>query len=228
MSGYRKRRFVRQLVIFLVLSIIISLGAADWVGAEDETSPYYLALRGGPGWAANATRTSGPYETDMAFEGEYAFNLAGGLRINHFRVEGEVGYVNMSLDKRVSSGGVNREISGSDKHYTLMVNGLVDWRNSSLVTPFFGLGLGPVYTHLDTSFPIRDGTYVNTDDAEWAFGYQLMAGLALTINPHVELELMYRFYGTTQRSHTQEAAVTDVDVDGTQAHFVTLGLRYCF
>jgi len=228
MSGYRKRRFFRQLGVFLVISIIIGIGAADLAWAEDEVGPYYLVLRGGPGWALNATRTAGEYETDMAFEGEYAFNLAGGLRINHFRVEGEVGYVKMSLDKRVSAGGADREISGSDQHYTLMVNGLVDWKNSSLVTPFFGLGLGPVYTHLDTSFPIRDGSYVETDDADWAFGYQAMAGLALTINPHVELELMYRFYGTTQRSHTQEAAVTEVDVDGTQAHFICLGLRYCF
>ncbi|MBW2618069.1 MAG: porin family protein [Deltaproteobacteria bacterium] len=228
MSGYRKRRFVRQLGILLVLSIIIGIGAAGWAWAEDEVSPYYLALRGGPGWAQDATRTSGPYETDMNFEGEYAFNLAYGRRISHFRLEGEVGYVNMSLDKRVSVGGVSREISGSDKHYTLMVNGLADWRNSSPVTPFIGLGVGPVYTRLDTSFPIRDGSTVKTDDAEWAFGYQLMAGLALTINPHIELELMYRFYGTTQRSHTQEANITQVDVDGTQAHFICLGLRYCF
>ena len=59
-----------------------------------------------------------------------------------------------------------------------------------------------------------------------------MAGVSWEINPSWSLELMYRYYGITHRTHSQVGAtrndVTSVELAPQQIHFVLLGLRFSF
>jgi opacity protein-like surface antigen len=91
--------------------------------------------------------------------------------------------------------------------------------------------IGAAYVHHDISYARTVNTY-SSDDHDWMFAYQLMAGVSWSINPQWELDLMYRYYRIDHREHKQTStnpnAPPAVDLDPQGVDSVVLGLRYSF
>ncbi len=236
---------MHKITFYVVLTVVMFFCANAAIAAEEvvETTTVttttkkelplnYITFRGGPGWANKVNRVAGIYESDQKFKSEYMLNLAYGRYLcDWFRLEGELGYVHMGLDKLENKNTGNEvDISGRDTHITGMLNAYIDIINSTDFTPFVGGGIGFAHAELDTEFigPFH-GAKVRTEDSDTVFAYQLLAGVSWAFHPSWALDLMYKFYGTNERNHTNsEGNATEVDVKGTQASFVELGLRYRF
>ncbi len=217
-------------IVFLGVFLIGVSAPADEGGANS----FYLAVRGGPGWADRTDRQpeSGG-GAKLKFESEYDLNLAAGYRIVPWlRAEGELGFVDMSIDNlELQSRGVTVDANGHDRHYRGMLNVYLDGANSSAFTPFIGAGAGAIRANLDISWTLpRSGAEVTADDWDWAFAWQFMGGIAWRVTSCLEVEFAYRYYGSDDRSHTNHSAATSSDVvlDGTRGSFVHTGLRYYF
>jgi len=222
------------LMIAVMISVILVGGAAGEAGDECEPTLFYIALRGGPGWADDSTRSPRSGQgAKMKFESEYDVNLAGGSRLFPWlRAEAELGLVNMSLDKlSLKKLGETAEASGHDRHFRGMLSLYLDGANSTAFTPFAGAGAGLIRANLDICWDLPStAETVRADDWDWAFAWQAIAGVAWEISPSLELELSYRYYASNDRSHTNHSGArqADVVVDGTKASFVHAGLRYQF
>ena len=213
-------------IIVLGMALFLSSAPAGET-EEGEDNRFYLALRGGPGWADRAERVprSGG-GAKLKFESEYDVNLALGFRFSPFlRAEGEAGFVNMSLKNlHLKTRGETVPAHGHDRHYRGMVNLYLDGANSTPFTPFIGAGAGTVRANLDLSWALpATGQTVRADDWDWAFAWQFMAGISGRVSRCLEVEVLYR-------SHTNHSAASqpDVVVDGTRASFVQGGLRGYF
>ncbi len=90
-----------------------------------------------------------------------------------------------------------------------MANVYLDFVNSSPVTPFLTAGIGMAEV---TLFDYYDDT---------VFAYQVGAGLTFAINPHMSIDLKYRYFATE-----------DLDFEGIEAEFashnVYCGFRFTF
>ena len=226
---------MKNIVVYgTIVCLGIFLFGAFASAEESGTDSFYLALRGGPGWADRAERQpeSGS-GAKLEFDSEYDLNLAVGYKfLPWLRAEGELGFVNMSLDNlHLESRGESVGAHGHDRHYRGLVNVYLDGANSSPFTPFIGVGGGVVRANLDLSWALpSSGATVTADDWDWAFAWQFTAGIAWRAASDLELEVSYRYYGTDDRSHANHGAAMnpDVVVDGTRASFAQAGLRYCF
>ena len=234
---------MKKSVFFIVFTVALGLFTVDWLFAETTVTEVastteaaiplnYVTFRGGPGWANEANRTAGMYESDQKFKSEYMLNLAYGRRLcDWFRLEAEIGYTHMSVDNlKNKNSGSEVDISGNDSHISGLINAYFDIKNSTDFTPFVGVGVGVAHTKLDTEFigPVH-GVKVKTNDSDTAFAYQFLAGVSWAFHPSWSIDLMYKFYGTNERDHTNSAGnAVSVNVEGTKASFVELGLRYCF
>ncbi len=60
---------------------------------------------------------------------------------------------------------------------------------------------------------------LSSDDSDWAFAYQIGAGIGYAINEKATIQAGYRYFGTDKLSFTKERA---------ELHNVTVGVRYRF
>ena len=224
--------FMRMFLKTVIPPMLILLISAGSVLAEDGPSSNYLFVRGGPGWAGDSIRVEANRSGKIKFESEYDINVGyGHYFCDWFRLEPELGYVHMKVDKMIAlAGGSDTGMVGEDKHYRAMLNAYVDWKNKTAFTPFAGGGIGLVWAHHDTSFATRTGIPVVTDHKDTAFGWQLMGGVNWALNESWKLDLMFRHYQTNDRDHSNDPAapIIEVDVEGTESNFLELGIRYCF
>lgn len=218
----------KRLILAVACAIPILLILPVIAGAEDLN---YVTVSCGHNWASDVDRTAGTRTANVEFESTLEWGAAIGRRVQPWlRVEGEFRYLDMGVKEITGHFGQDMDESGQDRFYTLMVNGLADFRNSTAITPFAGLGLGMVNAHHDVSFtPLDDQSVVVSDHHDWVFGYQLLAGVNWELNPKWSIDLMYRYLGTESRDHVQDhAPIRDVNVDSANIHSLTLGLHYRF
>jgi opacity protein-like surface antigen len=111
------------------------------------------------------------------------------------------------------SGGacVTENISSSDiTALSFLINGYVDFVNSSRFTPYISGGIG--VANLDYKI-------ANWSDYDSVFAYQVGAGVAFAINKHFTIDLKYRFFATEELETT---------IDTFESHNIYLGVRYNF
>lgn len=219
-KGDRMKKLLMVLVVFVVLPVSAEAGLQ------------YLAIRGGPGWASDTDRIPNPGGGSViSFKSEFDLNIAYGRSfIEWLRAEIELGYVNMDLDKMYMKKQENTvELEGSDTHIRAMLSAYADWNNSTGFTPFIGGGIGLAHANLDMKWELpNQGTTAETESSDNAFVWQVVAGTGWRIGSSWELELMYRYYSSNDRTHDnhETANYPDVEVEGTKASFVELGIRY--
>jgi opacity protein-like surface antigen len=229
------KMFMAAACVFSVIAGMtpVNLPAGEEKGEEGVPSNY-VATRLGLGWVNDSTREprtgSGG---EMKFKSESDLNLAYGYRVLPWlRLEAELGYVHMGLDEMtLKHRGETVDIHGHDRHLRGMLNVYGDWDNASSLTPFVGAGVGVIQARLDIKWELpRTSQTVEADDRDYAFAWQLLAGVSWRIASSWELELMYRYYASDERTHENhsEATSSKVDVDGTSASFLDLGVRYGF
>jgi opacity protein-like surface antigen len=147
------------------------------------------------------------------------FNV--GLRVGYeweaFRLEGEFRY----QDNDAKSIG-RHPAKGDRAAYPLLVNAIYDIHLGWPVSPHFGAGIGVVGLHDRISVPVI-GVGQATDQTDWEFGYQAIAGLRYDISPALAVDLDYRYLGTTTARFTTRPGLV---IDGTPVGNLQATSRY--
>jgi outer membrane immunogenic protein len=212
-----------------LLSLVAALILAIGFGATTASAQMYMSGNLGVVMVSDA---------DVSLEGitfaELTFDTGLGLTAglghaygNGLRSEIELGYRANDLDKAkidpfiADLAGVPRSIplNGDVSSLSLMVNGYYDFQTGGPITPFVGGGLGFARVSLDSSI-------LGIDENNTVFAYQLAAGGSISLNPRLNLDLQYRFFGTS------DPKFTDDEGDRIKIEYMThnlmVGLRYSF
>lgn len=149
-----------------------------FLGLVDYQGPYISVLGG---W--NKTED----DSGLDFDGGWLGGVAVGGKTAWARAELEATYRNNEIDT----------FGGDDiSSWGLMANGYWDIETGTIVTPYFGAGIGAAYVDLDTAID---------DDSVVRFAYQGMVGVNFNVAPQWKLGAEYRYFSTTE--------VSDVDND---------------
>jgi len=162
----------------------------------------------------------GPSNSTLEFDNGFAIYGAGGYRFpNNFRVEGEVGYGNIDLD-RLKVGSTSAKLNGDVDLFTATGAVFYDFATGTRFTPYAGLGAGIAHQK-SSRVSATSGTTTVTANGDsgtdlTAFGE---AGVSINIAPKFDLVPAYRY----QWINDGESGFDD-----TTAHVFKVGLRYWF
>lgn len=211
--------------IFLIGAVILVFIMLQSISCGASSGPY---LSGHVGMAfmgdSDISKHYGTVdvEGDMGFEPGYELTLAGGYQWKMFRLEGEIGYQNNSID--AINGCVGpvcvSDVSSSGHASTLsfLANGYLDFDNQTSFTPYITAGIGLATMEVN-DFDIA-GYHIG--DSEDTVGvYQLGAGVAYDMNEHFAVDFKYRYL--TMMDSEYDGVDTDIDI-----HSMYIGLRYNF
>ena len=154
--------------------------------------------------------------------GGFASLLAGhswGL----FSLEGEVAYMKAGLDGvKPYPNAANLNLNGDVRAEMAFVNVKVEPWAGHAITPYVGAGAGVGVAHYK-----YDATGNATRDSgdDGGFFWQLKAGVAWHVNPNVAVDLGYRYINFPDYRESSGQVTGRMDTD---AHIVSLGLRYGF
>lgn len=227
MTIYRQTISLKPLVLAMMMGSVIAFAptpaaAGDYFSAQLETGQHQ-----------DSKRTTATYNATIKYHAPTAIKLAYGRHYGQYRLEGEFGYAKSNINEIVGHYGQDTEESGHEEYYSLMINGLMDFKNATKFTPYIGAGLGAVDIHHKASFKPRTTKTFHTDDYTWVFGYQAMAGVNWQVKPKMALSLSYRYFATNGHTHTHTATggtatYTDFEIDSTKIQYLGLGLNYAF
>jgi len=160
---------------------------------------------------------------EISFKPGYSLTMALGMGIDldiEGRVEIEGGYNVNDVDEVVVGGGPTSTPGGELTTAFLMANTYHDYDIQSVFTPFFGLGAGIADITLNLE------NYGESSDT--VFAYQAILGESYAITKNLNLELKYRYLGTTTVELTSKDATLDSYETDLSQHNIHLGLRYQF
>lgn len=147
-----------------------------------------------------------------SYDTGYGFSVAAGYDFQPVRLEFDFGYKSSKLNKLSGPGG-SATVDLDTNVMSYMVNAIYDFKNSTIVTPFIGGGVGL----LNGEF--KQNSYsVDTN----AFGYQFIVGTAFNLNKNFAIDLSYRFQGAGG-----EFSKDGVDVAYNSSN-IFAGVRYTF
>jgi opacity protein-like surface antigen len=176
----------------------------------------------------------GKIENDMGFN---LHTAVGKTFSNGAAIELEFGYNESDADKfrgeDFSAGGVtvhtfDAELDAETSISTLMVNGLYNLKNSSIVTPYAGVGIGIGWAEIEGSRGEASGTN---------FAFQVLAGIDIALTDRLSLLTGYRYLDAGEISEDGAFYLTDgryiAAADGEysfdlQSHNFEAGLKYSF
>ena len=180
---------------------------------------FYLSGNLGAAWLLDSDLSQSDGTTGQA-EYNAGFGITGALGYDFgmFRLEGEVGYRINDYDKVGASGQTRVNAGGNVTAYDFMVNGYVDIKTKTPLTPYAGGGIGAAI--LDSSGVNAGGISIGSSD-EGAFAYQLIAGVAYPFAEAWAGQVEYRFFGTTDPTYGN----TDSEY---MSNNLFIGIRYNF
>ena len=211
--------------------------AQDGCCCCDTTEGMYIGAYGGVSWAHDQFLTDSDTPGIVSeVEHDIGWNVGGffGFRCcNGFRLEGEVGYRSLDVDKlhyhQGSSVGTISDFSNSD--FTVinyMANFIYEcafvvcdccWR------PYFGVGFGGA----TVNYEVTEATYLtDIDDDETVFAYQLIMGLAYPVNECMDIAIEYRFFSFDEVSIKDKTGATVASLDYTNVHNIMVSAKYVF
>lgn len=165
-------------LLMLVLALILCTGSLAFAEGM------YVSGSAGVTMLSDANAYQVYYGKEkIKYDTGIGWNVAIGQELGIARVEAELGYKYASMDTFTHSG--ITEKSSTDQYLLSgMINGYLDLKNSTPVTPYIGAGAGMIYGQVDF------GNYT-IDDVK--FGYQLIAGAGYKINKNLIFDLSYRY-----------------------------------
>ena len=164
-----------------------------------------------------------------------SFPVANTLRLQP-AVETEALYLGTTSTGTLSAGGISASSSSSYNSAAWFVNGILRFKNQSIVTPYIGIGVGGEYITSHTSATtnvsgVNNVTGINGSDVD--FAGQALAGFDVKLATHWTLFTEYKFIdaiGTDSKS--SNLAGTGIDYrfkpDQIQQHLITAGVKYNF
>jgi OmpA-OmpF porin, OOP family len=162
-------------------------------------------------------------------DGWGAIGTIGGRMNNGIRGELELGYRENDIDSIRGVGVPGGLAAGSgDVHaWTIMVNGLYDFVNSTRFTPYLGVGIGAANIDYGTVGPIGLG---GIDDDTWTFAYQGIAGVSYRIADNFSVFANYQYLGTPK--FDMDTVGTGAGTGSVETEYNTnnflLGISYLF
>jgi len=162
-------------------------------------APASLADEGGPGGLTNwyATGTIGPAGLEDGGDSDNGFAIGGALGkrfTSPFRGEIAFTYQEAEID------------DGDDSYaFSVFANGFYDFSLDSSLTPYVGVGFGPVFTGRENG---------GDDDEDTDLGFNLIGGASLAFSETIDFIGQYRYLNTS-------GFVDEV-------HAVEVGMRYNF
>ena len=195
-----------KMMLAAVAFMVCSAGSAFAAG------PYVSAAGGVSILHDNDVKVSGVGTVTANYDTGYGMSIAAGYDFQPVRVEFDFGYKSTKLNKLTGPGG-SAKIDLDTNVMSYMVNGFFDFKNSTIVTPFVGAGVGL----LNGEFK-QNGYSVDAN----AFGYQFIVGTAFNLNKNFAIDLSYRFQGAGG-----DFSKDGVDVAYTSSN-IFAGVRYTF
>jgi len=177
----------------------------------------YVRVSGGASLLADSDLSGGGMSGDLEYDAGYMIGVAAGVLITNstdmaLRLEGEFGYQENDIDKISIDGLGSASIDGNVKIMTLMLNGYVDFKNKSAITPYIMAGIGAANV---------DGEIEGESDDDTVLAGQVGAGLSYAISENVSIDTEYRYLMTDDPNYEG----VDVEISG---HRMQLGVRYTF
>jgi len=119
----------------------------------------------------------------------------------YFRAEGELSFRTNSLNGVTVQGEGSQPFnSGSVSAFGVMANGWFDIPLGGMVTPYLGGGIGTAMVNLKavtiSAAPCVGCDPINVDSSQWAFAYQLGAGVAVDLGGGTKMTFDYRYFAT--------------------------------
>lgn len=189
--------------ISVVILVCVTFGTVPAFAAEGKP---YISMFTGVTLLEDSYLTLPEDKATVDFETGYNLGVALGYDFGHGRVETEIAYKDNEAN-RISSQGIKTETDGNFSSLSFMVNGYLDFKNQSIVTPFITAGLG--YSNVD---------YEDFDD-HTGFTYQVGAGVGIALNKQISLDLSYRY------CETDNTKFDDVRAEY-QSHNINIGWRF--
>jgi opacity protein-like surface antigen len=113
------------------------------------------------------------------------------------------------------------------------VNGILRFKNKSIVTPYIGIGVGLQYVTTHGTLYSPGGTIaasgLDTDDLD--FAVQGLAGFDVAVCQHISLFTEYKFIdaiGTDGDASAPSGSTYRFKPDEIQQHLITAGVKYTF
>ena len=133
---------------------------------------------------------------DIESDPGLALGVAAGYSFpSNIRIEAEIAYQQNDLDK-ISVSGFDTALSGDTSSLALLLNGYYDFKNTSPFTPFITGGIGMAKVEVNDMNVSGYDSYGENDD-DTVFAYQFGAGVSYAVNEKVNLDVKYRYFGTS-------------------------------
>lgn len=170
-----------------------------------------------------AVNTSG--EGDVSWDTGWWVGGAVGYACDSFpaRIEAEVFAQNHDADESTAFGVTGDALAILDS-YGALINLYYDFKNSTKLTPFIGVGIGAA------TFEISDVTSDFRDIEDVVIAWQVGGGVGYAVTENVSLDLKYRYYRTGDISDTvvDKLGVGDrvsQEIENS-AHTILVGIRF--
>jgi opacity protein-like surface antigen len=167
----------------------------------------------------------------------YGLGFAVGRSFGPLDMELAYGYNEVNLDKfkgkEFQLGGnvippENWEIAGEVNIKTLLFNSIYNLKNTSMFTPYVGVGTGLAWVGGSVQETPDQDAY-NFEDTK--FAYQIMAGVGAEVTRNVDFLVGYKYLGMSDISYHASDGLTgrggkeSLSID---AHSVDFGIKYSF
>ena len=218
-DGTERRGLASSLVIAALMAGVpgIAQAADNWYVRAD----LGYSVDGGADISASA-----PIGGDVSLDGAIMGSAGVGYSLdNGWRIEGELARRENDLGSAPLL-----DPGGSVGATSLMLNAYFDFGGGDAAfTPYVGAGIGVANVQVDASYtpPLSP---VAVDDEETALAYQVMAGVAISLSPSLDLDVGYRYLASPSIELAGAAPPVlsvpfEVDLSH---HAVTAGLRWSF
>jgi len=178
-----------------ISSAVIAAGlvAGLCTAASAQTDGLYVGAEAGvnfvPKLKFNANANTWAQQQDPG----YAILGQVGYGFGKVRLEGEIGWRQNEINKYRDDFGAAKA-NGNISGVSIMGNVYYDFVNSSKFTPYIGGGIGGIDVNFDN---LKAGGVPVTNDGDFQFAYQAIAGVSYAVNEQLSVKADYRYLGTT-------------------------------
>ena len=188
------------------LAIIMALASTAIAGpALARDKAWYIGVEGGGMIVENLQFDIAGLPAAATVKNREGFDADGivGYDFGGFRLEGEVGYKEASVQSYTSNTTTFRgggfvaapagtgPARGKTTALSFMVNGLLDFGDDDGISGFVGGGAG-VARVKESNYAINAGSFLN--DSDTRFAYQGLAGVRGKLTDHIDATFKYRFF----------------------------------
>ena len=219
---------------------------------QQSDAGFYIAAFGGANfdtWYGNDRQTlSGPGGGTVTSSSNInsQWGGAGGVKIGYNFQSTQAGFLLLQPAVELEGLYVGMDASSSSNVFTpgsterfstnsadMFLNGILRFKNSSIVTPYIGLGVGGQYltTHGQIT-PAAGGPTTGLDTSDFDFAAQGLFGIDVAITDHISLFTEYKFIeaiGTDAKNANVNGPFTyRFKPDQIQQNLITAGVKYTF